>query len=339
MNAGAAKTTRRALGIVVALVLATAFFFVLDAALRKGATEADETAFGHVTAILILVLFSFCVHKLGSGIGGIVMGKDGRVSTSKVQVVMWTYVIAAAILSLIVAEWVGLDAGFKKLTDPDFDIEDYLVLLGGPFAAAIWSRAVVGSQVASGERAKPPGEPTPSQVVTGDDGSADLIDTQYLLFNLVAAIYFVGAFVQDPQAGLPNIPTVLLVLAGVSAAGYASNKAISEGTPKVNGVFPGKGLPATEVEVFGVALLYPKTLGTGDVSGGVDLFHEVGVTIGGYEAPFVAGSLIHSRAGDDRLKVLVPPQLTDPGLYDVVVLNFRGTSSTAGKFEVVAAGG
>jgi hypothetical protein len=58
--------------------------------------------------------------------------------------------------------------------------------------------------------------------------------------------------------------------------------------------------------------------------------------IGGYEAPFVPDSFSHSRAGDDRLEVLVPAQLSAPGLYDVVVLNFRGIASAAGRFEVVA---
>ncbi|MDQ3935667.1 MAG: hypothetical protein M3340_13660 [Actinomycetota bacterium] len=338
MKRGAARTLLMLVLLAAGIALLVLWVVFLFQAAKSKPSAADQKAFGHLTALVFLALFTVAIHLLGRGVGGLVIGHDGRVSTSKVQLVMWTYVIAASITSLIAATWVGFDAGFDKLTDPSFDVEDYLVLLGGPFAAAISARAIVGSQVANGERAKPPGDASAAQVLTNDEGRADLVDSQYLLFNLVAVIYFVGAFIQEPQQGLPDIPTVLLVLAGVSAVSYVSNKAIAEGTPQVTGVFPAKGPPDTPVEVFGTAFLYPKQLGSADVTGAADLFHEVRVMIGGYEATQVAGSLSHSRGGDDRLKVLVPTQLAPAVPHDVTVLNFRGTASTAStaaKFEVV----
>lgn len=323
-----------ALGAAFA-ALVIAWIAVLVAEADGSSSKNNQNAFGHLTALLVLILFTVAVRLMGGNLRGFILGKDNRVSTSKVQVVIWTYAIAGALMSLIAATWVGPDTGFDKLTDPDFNFEDYLVLLGGPFAAAVLARAIVGSQVANGETAKPPGEPSASQVFTNDAGDANLVDCQYLLFNLVALAYFLGAFLESPAGGLPDIPTVLFVLTGASAAGYVSNKAIASGKPSVTSVVPAKGQPDTEIEIFGAALLFPIEEGAEVEAGSPALFHPVRVMIGDLEAPLVDGSLTHTKSGDDRLKAKVPASLA-AGQYDVKVLNFRGTPSDAKQFHVTA---
>ena len=51
-----------------------------------------------------------------------------------------------------------------------------------------------------------------------DDGNTDLADTQYVLFNVIAAFIVVVEFLRAPLNGPPDIPAFLAVLTGASAA-------------------------------------------------------------------------------------------------------------------------
>jgi hypothetical protein len=73
---------------------------------------------------------------------GLVLGKDGRWSTSKLQVLLWTYAVLFAVASIFWADVLGVGDGLRSLKDQkseDWDI--YLILLGGPFAALVLARA------------------------------------------------------------------------------------------------------------------------------------------------------------------------------------------------------
>lgn len=322
------------LAAAVTVLVLVVWIVSLVAVWGSSGTTTENEVFGGLTAVLVLLAFTAVVYLLGHSAKGLVLGKDNRVSTSKLQVIIWTYVIGGAIIALIAQTWVGADAGFDALTSSSFDFEPYLVLLGGPFLAAVGARAIVGAQVKNGEKAKPPGDPKAAQVVTDDSGNADLVDCQYLLFNLIAVIYFVGAFVEDPGAGLPAIPTLIYVLTGAAALGYVSNKAIPSGPPAITGVSPAAGLRGTEVKVFGTGLLFPQNPTATAVPSAIAQFHDVEVLIGGHTAPIVDGTLSSSGAGGDRLKVTVPTALAVGQEYDVVALNFRGVQTAAVKFKV-----
>lgn len=220
--------------------MAIAGFISLLAVAGPGGTGTENEVFGYLFAAFVLASFAVLIQLMGRGIGMLVIGADNRISTSKLQVVSWTVVVAATVLALIAQSWVGLAEGFEAISSLDFEgFGPYLILLGGPFAAAISAKALVNSQVEGEESTKPPGEPRASQVFTNDAGSADLVDCQYLLFNLIALIYFVGAFIGSPEDGLPTIPTFLYILTGAFALGYVSNKAIPSGAPKIASVSPG----------------------------------------------------------------------------------------------------
>jgi hypothetical protein len=88
-----------------------------------------------------------------------------------------------------------------------------------------------------------PSLPTPAtgltQLYSDDDGDTDLADFQYLCFNLVLLAYFLYVFLFNPENGLPDLPDVLLALAGVAATGYASNKYFqSNPPPTINSADP-----------------------------------------------------------------------------------------------------
>ena len=157
------------------------------------------------------------------------VGQDNRVSTSKTTALVWTYSVAAAILSFLIARWLGHSEAYDALNTQGLSAQ-YAVLIGGPLGAAILAKAIVSAQVDSGSTAKPPADsPSPTQLVQNDSGQADLGDVQYLLFNVVALVFLYGELFRAPQAGMPSIPDVLVGLTSIAAVGFVGKKAISGG--------------------------------------------------------------------------------------------------------------
>jgi hypothetical protein len=82
-----------------------------------------------------------------------------------------------------------------------------------------------------------------AQLISDDDGKTDLIDFQYLCFNLVALAYFLLKFVPNPGLGLPALPPTLLVLTSTAAAGYVATKyfaGTSDPKPTINSANPNR---------------------------------------------------------------------------------------------------
>ena len=112
----------------------------------------------------------------------LVVGQDNRVSTSKTTALVWTYTVAAALLSFIIARWLGHPDAYDVLSKQGLNAQ-YAVLIGGPLGAAILAKGIVSAQVDSGATAKPAAaNASPAQLVQNDNGEADLGDVQYLLF-------------------------------------------------------------------------------------------------------------------------------------------------------------
>jgi hypothetical protein len=157
----------------------------------------------------------------------LVVGQDNRVSTSKTAALVWTYTLAASLLSFLIARWLGHPHGYEVLSKEGLNAQD-AVLMGGSVGSAILAKGIVSAQVDSGSSAKPPAESaSPAQLVQGDGGETDLGDVQYLLFNIVALAFFYGEMFRAPQAGLPTIPDVLVGLTSVSAVGFVAKKALA----------------------------------------------------------------------------------------------------------------
>jgi hypothetical protein len=84
-----------------------------------------------------------------------------------------------------------------------------------------------------------------AEIFSSDDGTTDIGDFQYLIFNLVTAAYFVSQFLNPDGSGLPAIPDTLLGLTSVSAGLYVGEKAVTRTQPLVTGVFPPRSSPRT----------------------------------------------------------------------------------------------
>jgi hypothetical protein len=211
------------------LIAGTVAIVLLHRLARKGAVEAAQ--------------------------GGAINGIDNRWSTSKMTVVVWSYAVLFVFLVLLFR--------FHSRVFPGTLQDEYLVLLGIPAASALAAKGITSSKVESGDVTKPAlAEPTSgtrglfkglAQLVTDDSGQLDLLDTQYLAFNLALLLYFLFAFfgldIVDANTLLPNLPDSLLAISGVSAASYVAKKGLQKDDAATITVAPGSKLvlawPAT----------------------------------------------------------------------------------------------
>jgi hypothetical protein len=226
----------------------------------------------------------------------LVIGMDGRASTSKFQATVWTYAILFALVMLLAGYllYADFDSGWDKFLDEGLN-SDYLWLLGIPSVGLVGAKAITQSKVEANPEAKPSkpadadtGLLTRTRELASNDDDANpqpaLGDLQYLVFNAVAVVYFLSAFLGHPERGLPSLPDTLIALTGVSAASYLSAKAVRKAAPAViASVRPSRvvlGTSATELVVSGTGFL-----GATDTGGmpaatldGVDLVVNEGAT-------------------------------------------------------------
>lgn len=284
----------------------------------------------------------------------VVKGKDGRVSTSKFQGVMWTLVVIWALFVLLYAlaiarvgrdligaegaagAWTALSKGFTTFLDDGLE-GSYLLLLGFPLAGLVTSKAITSSKVASGSVVKPSKEQSSTdtsavQELIGDDsGNADLGDLQYLLFNLLAVAYFLVQFISHPSHGMPSMPDTLVGLTGVAAAAYVGKKGIYSEPPILLGVLPPSAKPDEEVRIYGEKLI--STVAKVAVGGGEAVKNDNAalgaiVTFNGQAAELVG------EATDSLIRVKVPDLAAGP--VKVAVVRPPGATSEELPFSVLA---
>jgi hypothetical protein len=254
----------------------------------------------------------------------LVVGADNRWSTSKFQAVLWTYAILWGLIALMLAKGFRNPGGWTALTEmPARDWDTYLILLGGPFAAAVLAKYITAEKVDNGtvQKTVAPAE-GPSvlgglgEVVSDDAGRADLVDSQYLAFTLVALSYFLVTLWWNLSKGFPNLPDILVGLTSVSAASYVAKKAADRATPSLTSLVPSKVRPGAKIEVWGRNLVVeppttPAPAGWGPRA-----------TVDGLEA---TTKVVADGGPADRLKVTVPPSVN--GEVKLSVITAVGTSA------------
>jgi hypothetical protein len=231
-----------------------------------------------------------------SWLGGIIAGTDNRTSTSKTVVFAWTLAVAYGLLSLVLTMIFGDSGPWNAQVEKGWSQEEYLLLLGGPFAAAVLAKYATESR-SDAKTVAPVGSANAAQLVSDDDCRTDLADLQYVLFNLIALIYFFGAFVGDLSGGFPDLPALLTGLILTSTTAYTAKKFVESTTPAVTSVLPAAAPPGAEVQVFGTQLGIPSSAAEGVAS------TTPTVLFGARRAQVRAHDLV---LGNDRLTVVVP---------------------------------
>jgi hypothetical protein len=260
-------------------------------------------------ALGIAALVTFALVALLSvivRIRDLLTGPDNRISTSRVNVALWTVAIAFGITTLaafafgahqyhmvnpcglktpttgtppadstvdgicvnghaVPADQLGFDHTFKNGLAPN-----YLVLLGAPFVTLAGSAFIVNRQVGSGDRQKveSDGPNSFTDALSNDNGSADLVDSQYLIFTGVLFFYFLTSFIPNPSA-LPDLPWGLVGLTGVSAGTYLLNKSVATNGLSIQGLASSSVKQGDPARVLGQNFLPEGSAGL--VNGGVSV--------------------------------------------------------------------
>nr|WSX51524.1 hypothetical protein OG409_22855 [Streptomyces sp. NBC_00974] len=174
---------------------------------------------------------------------GFVTGRDGRLSTSITLALAWTVILLWLLCATLAygltagggVDWFqGSDGPLSSLTSV------YLPLLGGPYAALIAAKAVVGLRVEHGSMAKPAPKGASRRplhdLISNDSGRTDLVDLQYVALSAVTMLYVVAFFVTDVGGGLPKLPAEMWALTGAPAGAYLVNKMATRANPVITGV-------------------------------------------------------------------------------------------------------
>ena len=235
----------RAIWITAILVLVVCGFLVpLTAGVRAKLVREDR---GSVTAQERKQKRKSGLNRLaGRSAASVLLGADGRVSTSRSVAFAWTAIVVYVITALLLV-WPGdqWKAALGNL------YPTYFLFLGGPYASLILAKAITTYRTASGSLVKTLGDGTArlSDLIADDSGRTDLFDSQYVLFNVLAMWFVLAAFTHATLQGFPQIPNGLVLLTAGPAAVYLSNKLAGGTTPTISVVSPSR---VTEGEVFSV---------------------------------------------------------------------------------------
>jgi hypothetical protein len=260
----------------------------------------------------------------GYGVFRPVIGRDNRWSTSLTQIGIWTVALGGTLAFLVGRTLFESGVELAEVL-PDDRWDEYLILLGGPFAAAVLAKGIVTYKTIDGtlQKTMPVDEAVPKarQLVASDDGGGDLIDAQYLLFNLVALGYFLAGVLST--AALPEMPATLLGLTSGAAALYTANKAAASNPPTITSVVPVSVTRGSTITVFGSNFLPP-----GDATPN----RKVTLSLTGYTNDLAP--LGDPRPTDTQATFRIPPTAT-AGPQEVRLTSAAGVQTVEHGLEIL----
>lgn len=208
--------------------------------------------FATILGILAALLFPFISWlATGSPIKGLLVGADGKLSTSKCQFWVWTEVVLFSYVFLITAHFQG---GIPWPGDAPKLPNNVLLLMGFSVATAAAAKAIATShptapaaaQVATNAvaAAKSAGAPTPvkarpyADLVTDNPSAqtSSLSKIQMLTWNVVAAAVYVvtvftvrEVFFKGTATAYPDVDAALVGLVGIGQGAYLGTKLAARG--------------------------------------------------------------------------------------------------------------
>jgi len=248
-------------------------------------------------------------QPISAPLRAMLLGADGRASTSKATAALWTVVVVfmlSTTLTIVLAKENVTEIPVGKLG------ENYMLLLGGPFAALVLAKGITVTRMKDGTLTKAAQVPvfSTADLAANDAGQTDLVDFQFLIFNGLLVLYVLARFVSDPAAGLPDIPLQLAGLTSLSALTYTANKAVASDTPTITSA---RYDPATKV------------------------VNVTGSHLGGANALVTFSGTPYQPAGaptDKEISVLISPAPT-AGSYELLVSVPAGTGWARASTSVV----
>ena len=186
-----------------------------------------------LTAAVLAVMSAF--RRRDGGLRSYLIGGDGRFSTSQTQAALWTLALAFVLACLLLRAPFGEPGGTFAAGFDSLD-EAYLLLLGGPAAAWVLARRVTAGKVDAQTLQKTRSDEAQLRdLVSNDDGRADLNDAQFFAFSMLALAYFIAAFAARPTA-IPPMPLGLATLTSAAALLYLGGKGLEKNAPVITSV-------------------------------------------------------------------------------------------------------
>ena len=261
---------------VATLVVAYVALSAWDLLTESYPPGTRAVGFAALSLVSVLGLLRYVATATGTGaITALFQGQDQRISTSKVQYLLWMFGLLIALsyiggYSLASGNpFVCKSQDFGCVVGSSWD--QYVLLLSVPAGAAVLAKGIVSAKVQNGTLQKTDAHTSSvSDIVTDDAGRADFVDIQYLIFNLITFAYVAVTFAQ--AAVLKDVPSVLLGLTSTSAGTYVANKALQVDRPTISSVTPSVLSPGLAVTIRGTNFI---------AAGGPQ---SAAVTVGGQDA-------------------------------------------------------
>lgn len=226
-----------------------------------------------LAATILLVLFSNNILKKCTDVkGGLFIGFDNRYSNSKVQMVIWTFLVVFSYLTIYAERALATlltNLSFSSLIDIPENLGIVMGISAGSFVGA---KAITSAKASAGVIANERGNnPSLTDLITNNSKTIDLGDAQMFIWTLIAmGIYLVNVlrmwWFLDPSVefSLPNVDSTLLILTGVSQAAYVGKKLVTrDEKPTIKSVDPAAGAKANDTIIINGAAFGSKE---GDVS-------------------------------------------------------------------------
>jgi hypothetical protein len=205
----------------------------------------------------------------------LVIGEDGRPSTSKLKPFLWTVVMIFAYAALYAAK--VKKGSFEPISNIPANL---LIAIGLDVATLVAAKGITESQIANGQVEKPPpvtattattvastANAGPGAVFQDDNGFPELTKIQTITWTGFAiVIYFVAVdaalkivAAADPNSAavtelsLPDIAPAMMVLIGLGNAAYLGKKLVTTDTPVLTAISVDRSLNFPVVTLTGVA--------------------------------------------------------------------------------------
>lgn len=167
-----------------------------------------------------------------------VRGEDGRASTSKFQVFLWTGAVLFAYVAVLAVRW---KAG-QTDTLPDIP-QGVLAALGISSGTAVAAQAITANAVGSGSTVKLPLARNRglAPIFQNDADQPDIGKIQLVAWTFIAIGAFLAGVLRivssgSTDASLPDIDPTLMVLTGLGSATYLGRKLVTTTTPTIASV-------------------------------------------------------------------------------------------------------
>ena len=277
MNFKVTSGSGRVLAILGLVVLGFVIynFFPQSAAFWR---RLSPQGWGIVSLLLFWLLMLILTGKANPF--SLVIGEDGRPSTSKLKPYLWTVVVVYSYVTIYAARY--RFGAFNAISDFPPSL---LLAMGFSAVTAVTAKGITESKQAKGQLNKPPvesnqvkteamasdGEPAtppppdntagPGAIFQDDQGFPDLAKIQTMIWTLIAIVTYLF-YVSRAVSGItsldtamstkmPDIDQVLLVLMGLGDAMYIGDKLVTTDVPVISGVAPTEGKVGQEIRLLG----------------------------------------------------------------------------------------